>query len=418
MEGTVVGHARFFSRLAHMIPSDLYNHTESMLGNKNISTSEASSQANKDGNVEEVNNKYFKHKKQPLTADEKKGLRLERKKRKYEPDQDELEEVVPSSNTQAIQEGAEEEENSEAQNPVFNKDAPSANLDDLRKRLQERIAHMRDQRQTKKPRIEDGRGSSKGNKKESAAGVESSTTNKKTEVSGEKKSTDAASRAEALQQELLVSNSRAISEDVNGLEFNAILQNEADISEQIRQATKKKEGGKVARLQRLLKEAEKKRERLTTLMSSGDEEMQAKARAEQWNDVLTVAAGGKALLVSTIGHNAAQATTRAEQRIKKALKKREKKKEKSAKEWNERLRTVDDEQKARLDKRDENIKQKKQRHLGKASKEEPSGRKRGYETGKNVDQAKGKPAPASAKAGFGHRAGFEGKKSSGSFLNK
>jgi hypothetical protein len=416
MEIAVLGHARFFSRLAHMIPSDLYNHTESMLGNKNVP--EISTQMSKDISIDEVNNKYFKHKKQPLTADEKKVLRLERKKRKYEPDQNELdEEVVPSSNTQKMQDDAEEDENSANQIPVFNKDAPSTNLDDLRKRLQERIAQMRDQRQTKKPRIEDGRGNSKSNKKE--LGSENSTMNKKTEVSGEKKSADAASRAEALQQELLASNSRAaISEDVNGLEFNPILQNEVDISEQIREATKKKEGGKVARLQRLLKEAEKKRERLTTLMSSGDEEMQAKARAEQWNDVLTVAAGGKALLVSTIGHNAAQATTRAEQRIKKALKKREKKKEKSAKEWNERLRTVDDEQKARLDKRDENIKQKKQRHLGKTSKEEPSGRKKIDGSAKNIDQTRGKPATASAKAGFGHRAGFEGKKFSGGFLNK
>lgn len=297
---------------------------------------------------------------------------------------------------------------------VFNKDAPSANLDDLRKRLQERISQMRDQRQTKKPRLEDGRSANKNSKK-----TNETVGDKKTSVVTEKKSVDAISRAEALQQELLTSNSApVVSLDASGLEFNPILQSEADISEQIRQATKKKEGGKVARLQRMLKEAETKRQRLTTLMSSGDEEQQAKARAEQWNDVLTVAAGGKALMVSTIGHNAAQTVTRAEQRIKKALKKREKKKEKSAKEWNERLRTVDDEQKARLDKREENIKQKKQRHLGKASKEETEV-KRGRDNSAKVgsDQARTKSS-ASVKAGFGHRAGFEGKKSSGAFLNK
>lgn len=325
---------------------------------------------------------------------------------------------MPSNQTGEID--ADEEKVEEVKETVYNKSAPTANLDELRKRLQDRISQMREQRQTKKPRVEEKpkktdkkTDSSRSVAENSSVGSES---NSKTVEKSSSSSSTALSRAEALQRELLASSpaASAVSMDTSGIEFNPILQSEADISEQIRVATKKKEGGKVARLQRLLKEAEKKRERLTALMSSKDETLQAKARAEQWNDVLTVAAGGKALLVSTIGHNVGKETTKAEQRIKKALKKREKKKEKSAKEWNERLRNVEDDKNARLDKRDENIKMKKQRHLGKASKEdgESSGRRGDY---------KGKTASSSSsstKASFGHRAGFEGKKSSGKFLNK
>lgn len=331
---------------------------------------------------------------------------------------------MPSNQT--CETDGDDEKDEEVKQTVYNKSAPTANLDELRKRLQDRISQMREQRQTKKPRVEDKpkKNEKKADSSRSVAenSSASSENNSKAVEKSSSSSSTALSRAEALQQELLASSSAApaVSMDTSGIEFNPILQSEADISEQIRVATKKKEGGKVARLQRLLKEAEKKRERLTTLMSSKDETLQAKARAEQWNDVLTVAAGGKALLVSTIGHNVGKETTKAEQRIKKALKKREKKKEKSAKEWNERLRNVEDEKNARLDKRDENIKMKKQRHLGKASKEEAEGKKGGESTGRRGDfKAKAAASSSSStKASFGHRAGFEGKKSSGKFLNK
>lgn len=447
----IVNHDRFFTRLVNMIPSDLYNHTESMTGNKNVKAVDViANSVIQNAEIEETSGKYFKHKKQPLAADEKKLLRQERKKRKYEPDQDEVrfkrgsfkllniffysiifnsfqveEDILPSSTGTADAVDEKGDISHEPLQHVFNKDAPSTNLDELRKRLQDRISQMREQRKAKKPRIEDAKKLK--NKKLDAPSVASSvgTGSEILTKPNEKKgfsATDALSRAEALQQELLVSNvPSSMNLDSSDLEFNPISQTEADISEQIRQATKKREGGKVARLQRLLKEAEQKRERLTTLMASKDETQQAKARAEQWNDVLTVAAGGKALLVSTIGHNVGHETTRAEQRIKKALKKREKKKEKSAKEWNERLRNVDDEQKARLDKREENIKLKKQRHLGKTSKEdaaEVTGRKGSGRFNESISQGKPSDSNNSKPISGNHRAGFEGKKSSGKFLNK
>lgn len=87
----LLSHDRFFTRLVNLIPTDLYNHTESMTGNKNSHAPEVvENSVIKANDGEEGNSKYFKHKKQPLAADEKKLLRQERKKRKYEPDQDEV----------------------------------------------------------------------------------------------------------------------------------------------------------------------------------------------------------------------------------------------------------------------------------------------------------------------------------------
>lgn len=358
--------------------------------------------------------------------------------------------------------GDDNEEETKKSQIVFKKDAPSGNLEELRKRLQDRIAHMREQRQTKKPRNNDskpnGSQSNANNQKHDAASVSSSTVNSinnhlqngkgTSTTSGKSSTSDSLARAEALQQELHAAPTVTVSS--SGLEFNPITQTEESISAQIRQLTKKKDGGKKARLERLLKEAEQKRQRLTTMMNSNDEDQQAKARAEQWNDVMTVASGGKALLVSTIGHNAAQATSRAEQKIKKALKKREKKKEKSATEWNERLHTLDEEQQARLKKRDDNLKNKKTRHLGPAGgvaeggegaegegeqpKKRPrlggpNGIKGGAARSQNEDSSSShNNSHSSKKGGSGggkggnnngnRRAGFEGKKTNSAFLNK
>jgi hypothetical protein len=69
---------RYFSRLIHMIPSDLYQHTESLTGFKNDDAS--ASQENDEDNE----GKFYRHKKLPMTAEEKKKLRKDRKKRKYE----------------------------------------------------------------------------------------------------------------------------------------------------------------------------------------------------------------------------------------------------------------------------------------------------------------------------------------------
>ena len=60
---------------------------------------------------------------------------------------------MPSNQTGEID--ADEEKDEEVKQTVYNKSEPTANLDELRKRLQDRISQMREQRQTKKPRVEE-----------------------------------------------------------------------------------------------------------------------------------------------------------------------------------------------------------------------------------------------------------------------
>jgi len=105
------------------------------------------------------------------------------------------------------------------------------------------------------------------------------------------------------------------------------------------------------RLERLLKEAEKKRKRLKYLQSSaagtgGYEQL----RGEQWNDALKAASGEKTLV---IGSSSIEGT---EGKIKKALKKREKQKARSALQWSERIAATEDDERSKQMVREHNLK--------------------------------------------------------------
>ncbi len=204
-------------------------------------------------------------------------------------------------------------------------------------------------------------------------------------------------------------------------------------------------GTKKQRLQRLLQEAEKKRQRYQQLASSENPVEKQKLQSEQWNDVLASAAGKKTILVSgtSNGGDNLQMVSKSEIKIKKALKKLEKKKEKSAKEWKDRLDTLDNEKQEKLAKREENI-QKYKKHnnniepsttessssnnnnSGHGNKNKPSVKiSRPGQSNQNNSHHK-KDSHDNHHGGGSHqshgqkkpnRAGFEGKKSDGKFLN-
>lgn len=203
----------------------------------------------------------------------------------------------------------------------------------------------------------------------------------------------------------------------------------------------KRAGGKVQRLKNLLAEAEKKRQRLKSLVNSKDEILQRKAHAELWNDALASAAGEKPIIVSTTGQ-----ISKTELKIKKAIKKHDKKKEKSAQQWTARIQSVEEDKTSRINKREENLANKKNRNLLKddnannktkegnhasGGKGQPINKpgsnthfnkqKPNHNNNNNKDHKGGNGGKHHGKGGGGggnnNRAGFEGKKSDGRFLN-
>ena len=159
-----------------------------------------------------------------------------------------------------------------------------------------------------------------------------------------------------------------------------------------------KPGSKTKRLQRLLEEAEKKRQRLEELKRAGAEGKQ-RAKEEMWVDALKEASGEK------VYDNAAE--------IKKALKRREKRKEKSARQWRERLDRVSADKSARIEKRETNILKRSRRGLVVPEAEKVAEKRpRLAMVMKNAEAREGGSANESRKP----RPGFEGKKVG--FLNK
>ena len=159
-----------------------------------------------------------------------------------------------------------------------------------------------------------------------------------------------------------------------------------------------KPGSKTKRLQRLLEEAEKKRQRLAELKKAGAEGKQ-RAKEEMWVDALKEASGEK------VYDDAAE--------IRKALKRREKKKEKSARQWKERTEKVSAEKSARIEKRETNIMKRKKRSISIPEAEKPSEKRpRLAMVLKNGEAKEGASQGENKKP----RPGFEGKKVG--FLNK
>ncbi|CAM9219502.1 unnamed protein product [Chrysoparadoxa australica] len=167
-------------------------------------------------------------------------------------------------------------------------------------------------------------------------------------------------------------------------------------------------GSKMRQLKGLLQAAEAKQVRLAQLKGEG-EEGKAKAKEEQWADALKVAGGTK------VKDNPAA--------IKKAIKRKENAKKKSAQKWGDRTQKVAEQQRAKQNSREENL---KKRRLGLAyvppeGEDAPAAGKTGGRRFKQEARDDGDDGAAAGKGGDkggrgGRRAGFEGKKSD--FINK
>lgn len=235
------------------------------------------------------------------------------------------------------------------------------------------------------------------------------------------------------------SNTQSKTNNLEGeinFEFNQITQLEINKSNDppVSYNIPKPGGSKKQRLQKLLQEAEKKRQRYQQLAASDNPVDNAKLQSEQWNDILNSAAGKKTLLVSATNSNAndPQFISKSEIKIKKALKKIEKKKEKSAKEWQNRLDTLNEEKEEKLKKREENINKYKKHQISEPTPTtantptattnkvkigrpgQSNNNKSKHNNSDNHSTASGDSNSMSKKP---NRAGFEGKKSDGKFLN-
>lgn len=184
----------------------------------------------------------------------------------------------------------------------------------------------------------------------------------------------------------------AISEDIA---YNRMLLIQ-ESTEQGNTGSSKKNEGKVKRLQRLLTEADKKRKRIEELSTNeSDPTIKKRLLGEKWNDALKAATGERVIQVS----NSSNKTT-SEAKIKKALKRIESKKKKSAEQWGARKESEKAGKLERIEKREKNIQSRKDKKNGICLPSELTNKK---STDKSI---------------FKNRAGFEGKKSDGDFLNK
>ena len=488
---TIVQHDRFFARLIGLIPAELYLHSETLTGyNAKVNNTSASNkkvkivaptkegksddeseeeedslsgeeeddgddddqdeegdddddesgvEVDEDDDEEEEEGddagtdgagygKFYKHRKLPLTADERKARSQENKKRKYGVDEDDNQPTTSSSAnaTTDASEGSEVKQNS---------------MEDLRKKLQERILLLKSQRQSKKQRVNDNIAIHK----DKTAASSSSNKNKNKQLKEVIAADLDQESVDSLKNDLASyginygddeDNMSALTNDSAGrqkaandsnFEFSTILKYDKEQFLKPKESASKKDGGKVKRLQRLLQEAEKKRDRLKALTTSGDDILVKKARGEQWNDALESAAGGKPLVVSTTG-----AVSQTEIKLKKALKRREKKKAKSAEEWANRLQKVEDDKQLKLQKREDNLAKKKNRadeNVKQTIVRDTEAAAANAANGHRKPVSIKRPGDNDNKGGRGNnnnhqqgqkknnRAGFEGKKSAGSFLN-
>lgn len=162
--------------------------------------------------------------------------------------------------------------------------------------------------------------------------------------------------------------------------------------------------GKKKSLERLLAEAEAKKERLRQLKASNEEEDKEKAKKMEWGDTLKAASGGNTRKTDPA-------------LLKKALKRKTKKKSKSQEAWKSRMEQTKDKVDQRQSIRNHNV---KQRALGGEAGANLSSKRIKDNDGEEgaADSASGdkkKRPRLGPHAGKG-RAGFEGKKQD--FINK
>lgn len=432
----------FFARIISMIPHDLYWPQEE--------------------ESEELSNiRYLKHKRLPLMKDEKKVISRKKRMDIYSTEDAGTKEETEEVEQEAITTDQGIESATVANESNDNEPCDGNSLENLRKKLQQRIQNMKSSRVSAKPnkdlkgkdarhKEEEGLSTSKNrvaqrklkstSNASDTAGIEGATEVSATVVkkAGEGKSQTVVHSE--LREELVAAVSKPRKKDVEqpapsnellsaDIQFNTVKELVGDAAKGGDDTALGKPGSKMRRLKRMLAEAEKKRLRVQELKASGAEG-QARVKEELWGEALKAAAGDKAALDPS--------------KLKKAIKRREKDKQKSALQWKDRLDKVEESKSARLDKRESNIL--KRKHGGElpASAEQhksvvadevgdkASGvakrprlfhvlkdREEERRTGKGLIVPGGKAGEGakggSAKRGGAGRAGFEGKKQG--FLN-
>lgn len=198
------------------------------------------------------------------------------------------------------------------------------------------------------------------------------------------------------------SNANSQVEDLSGIDFGGIA-GLKDTDKNYAGAANKslKNMGKKKSLERLLEEAEAKKQRLKELKASGDADDKAKAKKMEWGDALKAASG----------ENGKEADPNL---LKKAIKRKAKKKAKSQEAWKSRMEQTKDKMDERQKIRSHNI---GKRALGGAAGANLSKKRIAEDETEAKDDKEGKKKKARLGPHSGNaRAGFEGKKQD--FINK
>jgi len=191
---------------------------------------------------------------------------------------------------------------------------------------------------------------------------------------------------------------RSVKDDISGVDFGALTGLNDKSGNNYQDANKSlKNMGKKKSLERMLEEAESKRERLKQLKESGNQEDVQKAKNILWGDTLKAASGG-------------QKKTDDPALLKKAIKRKAKKKEKSQEGWKARMKQTQEKMDEKQKIRAHNLSKRKEGGLAGAN----LSKKRINDDNDEADDGTKRPrlGPHSGKT----RAGFEGKKQD--FINK
>lgn len=330
----------------------------------------------------DMNTKYFKHRKAPLTLDEKKILSKKRKNEKYGLNGDETGEGDETDDADMS-----DPEPSKSNSSKIPASFTSLSLSKSKKNKE----HTNKNGASNKPHnhVPSSGGATPGAAvKHSPAPVTKSP----------------AQTPEELHQSLLLEASQLSDVDLD-IDLN-------DVKSNVKSGDVGKPGSKVRRLKRMLQEAEAKRQRLEALKQSGIDG-QEQAQKELWVDALIDASGAKS--VTDTG------------KLRKALKRIDKHKEKSAREWQGRLEAVEQAQSSKQERREQNLKNRKIGGPMISSRGDKDGPQ--SDSTKKGNDAKGQSShkgttgsllkPLSSKQGghnpgfekkFKNRPGFEGKK--------
>ena len=400
----------FFDSIVNMFPSALYLTTDAV-----VDESQFSSKYKKGSSAENKTAKKLKNKE--LKADKFKNMEstIEKKKRKWDANSDDDDDDAAADDSDNDDSGNDSDASTSSTpaSPLpASPTATGSRIDALRAKLATKIEAKRQGRpetqqsdstniskraarkQAKKDRIEAAK------KKAKTAGFSNAENTSKGKLGGGDDTADV---------DMTDAPAPSASEDLAGIDFGQVI------------GLKKKKGyennkslanqGKKQSLERMLEEAEAKKEKLRKLKSSDDATDREKAANIEWGDALKAADGER------VRDDPAM--------IKKAMKRKEKKKQKSEKMWNARIETTADSMHEKQKIRKHNL---KQRALGgeagqslsskkiKDTEEEKAEAKRkrlGPHAMKGRDDKEG---GEEGKGGGKKGAGFEGKKQG--FLNK